>query len=83
MFGDVKLTENADPGKYNYSGCYIGFDTRGSFSLSYGCRTGKNVIIFDTDMSSLVDINNKKKIDEGLTDGLDDTTKERIFNEFY
>ena len=74
LFGDVKLIENVDPGKYNYSGCYIGFDTYGSFSLSDGCWTGKNVIMFDTVMSSLVDINNKKKVDEGLTDGLDNTT---------
>ena len=40
--------------------------------------------MFDTDMSSLVDINNKKKVGETLTDGLDDTTlnmgKEYLIN---
>ena len=39
---------------------------------------GKNVIIFGADMSSSVDINNKRKdiliLGEGSTQGLDDTT---------
>ena len=31
LFGSVKLTENADPDKYKYSGCGIGFDSRSKF----------------------------------------------------
>ena len=33
LFGAVKLTKNADPDKYKYSGYGIGFDARGSFLL--------------------------------------------------
>ena len=33
LFGGVKLTKNADPDKYSYSGFGIGFDTRGQYSL--------------------------------------------------
>ena len=33
LFGVVKLTKNADPDKYEYSGDGIGFDTGGSFLL--------------------------------------------------
>ena len=33
LFGAVKLTKNADPDKYEYSGYGIGFDTGGSFLL--------------------------------------------------
>ena len=28
LFGAVKLTKNADPDKYSYSGYHIGFDSR-------------------------------------------------------
>ena len=28
LFGGVKLTKNADPGKYPYSGYDVGFDTQ-------------------------------------------------------
>ena len=55
----------------------MGFDARGSFSLSDGSEFGKNVIIFGTGMALLVHIDNKKKyiltLREGPTDGLDDT----------
>ena len=50
LFGTVKLTKNADPDKYSYSGCGILFDIRGSFSLKIGVFS-RNVIIFGTDMS--------------------------------
>ena len=55
----VKLTKNAD--KYSYSGYDISFDTRETFSLSNG-GFGKNVLVFDADMSSSVLVDDKKKI---------------------
>ena len=33
LFGSVKLTKNADPGKYKYTGYGIEFDSRGEYSL--------------------------------------------------
>ena len=60
VFGSVKLTKNADPGKYKYI-CYgIGFDSRSEFSFSDGSM-GKNIIIFGADMSLSVHIDNKNK----------------------
>ena len=77
MFGALKLTRNADPDKYKYSGYGIEFDSRSEFSLPNGSM-GKKVIIFGVDMSSSVHIDNKKKdiliLDKGPTQGLDDTT---------
>ena len=61
LFGSVKLTKNADPDKYKYSSCGTGFDSRSEFSLSDG-SVGKNVIIFGVDMSSSMQIDNKKKV---------------------
>ena len=51
------MTKNADNDKYGYSGLRIG-----SFSLSGGCSFGKNVIIFVVDNSSLIQVDNKKKL---------------------
>ena len=34
FFGSVKLTKNADPDKYKYSGCSIGFDSCSEFSFT-------------------------------------------------
>ena len=34
LFGNVKMTKNADPNKYSYSGYGIGFDSRSFFSVS-------------------------------------------------
>ena len=45
---------------YSYSGYGISFDTCGTFSLSNG-GIGKNVLIFDADMSSSVHVDNKKR----------------------
>ena len=77
LFGGVILAKNADPDKYVYPGCGIGFNSRSEFSLSDG-SLGKNVIIFGADMRSSVYIYNKKKniffLDLGLTQELDDTT---------
>ena len=73
----VKLTKNADPDKYKYSGYGIGFDSR-SFSSLPDNTIGKNVIIVGADMSSSVHINTKGKdslvLREGKAQGLDDTT---------
>ena len=51
LFGAVKLTKNADPDKYKYSGYGVKFDSRSEFLLSDG-NMGKNVIIFGADMGS-------------------------------
>ena len=45
LVGVVKLTKNADPEKYLYSGYGIGFDTQIEYSLPRG-SVGKNAIIF-------------------------------------
>ena len=60
LFEGVKLTKNADPDKYSYSGHGIGFDTQIEYQLPDGSK-GENVIIFGADMSSLVHIDNKGK----------------------
>ena len=77
MFHLVKLTKNADPDKYKYSGYGIGFDSRSEFSLPDGTM-GRNVIIFGADMSSSVHVDNKRKyiliFVEVPTHGIDDTT---------
>ena len=77
LFGAVKLSKNADPDKYKYSGYGVKFDSRSEFLLSDG-NMGKNVIIFGADMGSSVHIDNKGKdiliLGEGPTQGLDDTT---------
>ena len=46
LFGAVRLTKNADPNKYYYSGYGTGFGTQGKFSLSDVSGFGRNVIIF-------------------------------------
>ena len=58
LFGAIKLTKNADFGKYKYSEYSIGFHANRSFSLSNGGGFGKNVIMVGLDMSSLVHIGN-------------------------
>ena len=59
LFGFVKLTKNADIDKYGYFRYGIGFDRQSSFSIR--SETGKNVIIFGVDMSSLSKIDKRKK----------------------
>ena len=70
------LTKNADPDKYKYNSCSMGFDSRSGFSLT-GTGIGKNIIIWEADMRSSVDIDNKNKnvliIGEGPKQGLNDT----------
>ena len=58
LFGPVKLTKNADPDKYKYSGYSIEFDSRSELSFMDGSM-GRNVIIFGADMSISVHVDNK------------------------
>ena len=77
LFGSVRLTKNADPDKYKYSGYVIGFDLRSEFSFTDGSM-GKDGVIFWADMGSSVHVDNNNKdiliVGEGTTQGLDDTT---------
>ena len=72
------MTKNAGPDKCKYSGQGIRLAGRGSFSLNDGNGFGKNAIIFGTDMSSSVHLDNNKKyimiLGDGPTQGSDDTT---------
>ena len=61
LFGGIKWAKNTDPDKYVYTGYGIGFDSRLVSSLLGGSME-KNTIIFGADMSSSVQIDNKKKI---------------------
>ena len=78
------MTENADIGKYRYSGYGIGFDRKSVFSFPGG-GFGQNVIILGVDMSSYTHIDNKKKdiliLRKGPTQGLEQTLTEEK-NEF-
>ena len=60
-----------------YTGFGTGFELRSEFSLPDG-SVGKDAIVFGVDMSSSVQIDNKKKdisiLGKGPTNGLDDTT---------
>ena len=59
FFGAVKLTKNADPDKYRYSGYGIGFDSCSNFSVN--SEWGKNVIVSGVDHSLSVHTNKRKK----------------------
>ena len=76
LFGGVKLAKNPDPDKYAYT-CYaIGFNSCSEY-LFLDDNAGKNVIVFEGDMSSSVHIDNKNKdssiFGKGPTQRLDDT----------
>ena len=60
LFGSVKPTKNADPDKYKYSSFGIGFDSCLESSFT-DPSVRSNAIIFGTDMSSSVHIDNKNK----------------------
>ena len=70
LLGAVKLTKNADPDKYKYSGYSIGFDSCSEFSFTDG-NMGKNVITFGADMSSSVHIDKKNRNILILVEGKD------------
>ena len=59
LFGTVKLTKNANPDKYSYSGYGISFDICETSPLLNGwfCR---KVVIFAADVSSSVHVDNQK-----------------------
>ena len=77
LFGAVKLTKNADIGKYKYCGYCIGFDSRGTFSHP-SVGYGRNVIIFGADLSSSSHANNKTRsilvLDNDFIQEIDGTT---------
>ena len=77
LFGPLKLTKNADPDKYKYSGYGLGFDSR-SEVLFTDVSYGQNFIIFGDDMSSYVHVNNTGKdiliLGERPIQKLDNTT---------
>ena len=58
LFGEVELTKNSDPDKYQYSGYGIAFASRGSFTHPDG-DYGVNVIIFGCDLSISSHANNR------------------------
>ena len=72
LFGAVSLTKNADVDKYKYSAYRIGFDKGSAHSVGNGF--GRTVIIFGTDMSSSVHVDDKGKdiliLGRGPTQGL-------------
>ena len=80
FFGEVKLTKNADIGKYQYSGYGIGFDRKSRFSFPGG-GFGQNIIVFGADMSFFVHVDNKWKdvliLGKGPTQGLEHTITEK------
>ena len=72
LFGAVKLTKNGDIDEYKYSGYGIGFDGKGFYSISN--EIGRNVIIFEVNMDSSTNVDNKGKdiliLGKGPTQGL-------------
>ena len=60
LFSRVTLTKNADIEMYKHSGYGIGFDKRSRFLFPSG-GFGQNVLMFGADMSTSIDIDNKKR----------------------
>ena len=81
LFVAVKLTKNADPNKYSYSGYGISFDVCGTFSLA-NSGFGKNIIIFGANISSSGHVENILILGKGPTQGLDDTALTAIETEY-
>ena len=76
LFGAVKLTKNADPDQYSYSGYDIGFDSHSHFSIP-NFEWGKNTFFFGVGNSLPVHVDNKKDtkvLGEDPMQGLYDTT---------
>ena len=76
LFETVELPKNADPDKYKYSSYRIGFDSRSEFLFTDGSME-KYVIIYGTDMSSSVHVDNKNRdnviLGKGAAQRLNDT----------
>ena len=72
LFSVVKLAKHVDIDQYEYSGFDIGFDRKGFLSISN--EIGRDVIIFEVDMSFSTKIDNRKKyilvLSKGPTQGL-------------
>ena len=84
MFGAVTLTKSTDVDKYGYSGYGIAFDRKSRFSFPGG-GFAQNVLIFEVDMSSSTNIDNKKKdilvLGKGPTQGLEHAlTAEKMYS---
>ena len=81
------MTKISDPGNHKYSDYGIGFDVDESFLLSNGSWIGKYVITFGANISSLVQIDNKKKdifiLDKAPTNRYYVDCRQRIFYKFY
>ena len=60
LFGKIKMTKNADTDKYKYQSHRKEFDLTGTFTHPDG-EIGKNVIIFEADMTNSKHVNNKTK----------------------
>ena len=77
LFGAASLTKHVDIDQYKYSGYGIGFDREGEFSFGSN-GFGRNVIIFEADMSISVHANNRTKnilvLGKDFIQGLDNTT---------
>ena len=76
LFGDAKLTKNADPDKYSYSGYSIGFDSCSLF-LILNFDFGKMLFLVQTVTSPKHTDNRIKNVlvlPEGQTQRLHDTT---------
>lgn len=55
----MKVTENADPNKYECSGDSTGFDALSDFSIN--SKFGENVIIFSVDNISSLQTDHRKR----------------------
>ena len=60
LFGAVSITKNPDINQNKYSEYGIGFDRTGVYLLPDGCF-GRNVVIFEVDISLSVHVDNKGK----------------------
>ena len=84
LFIAVRLTNNADIDKYQYSSFGIRFDRKSVFSFP-AMGFGQNIILFGVDMSSSVHVDSKKKdisiLGKGTTQGLEHTlTADKIYS---
>ena len=77
LLGNFRITKDADPVKYSYSGCRIGYDFPSLVSTP-NCDWSKNISIFGIGMSSSMHIDNKNKdiliVVKGPTQRLDHVT---------
>ena len=84
LFIAVRLTNNSDIDKYQYSSFGIRFDRKSVFSFP-GMGFGQNIILFGVDMSSSVHVDSKKKdisiLGKGAIQGLEHTlTADKIYS---